>query len=863
MKVPRPSGQDILAYLLVTAAYVVAGKVGLRLASVNASATAVWPPTGIALAAFLILGPRIWPSVLLGAFLVNVTTAGTPATSLGIAVGNTLEGLLGSHLVRRFAGGLRVFDQPSTIFKFAALAGILAPAVSATIGATTLMRGGLAQWSDLGPIWVTWWLGDAAGALVVTPLVMLWWLDHELTWTPRRWVEYSVLLLTLVASAFFVFSSWSPVEGKRYPIQYFCLPPLLWSSFRFGQRESAAALALLTAIAIQGTLGGHGPFAGRPLNESFLLLQGFMAVLSVTMLATAAAVVERRRGETSVRHVNEELEHRVVERTEQIWRANEELREEAAKRARQRGKLERSEARLREAQRAARMGSWEWDITRDTIWWSEELYSIYGVDPASFSASYESYMGLIHPEDRAYAKEVVSSALEAKRPFTFEHRIVRPDGSERVVLGQGDVLLDESGRPTRMTGTSQDITEHKTAENEREALVRAEVGRKEAEEANRIKDEFLAILSHELRTPLNAIAGWANLLKEGKLDATLTARAVETIDRNVKIQSHLISDILDISRMTSGRLVLKTQPVKIASVIDGTLDTMRPAAEARKVTLKRDVSSPGSLVFGDPDRLQQVVWNLLSNAIKFAPEGGRVAIQVTEEGAAVRILVEDDGPGIDPEFLPYIFERFRQSDATGTRRHGGLGLGLAIVKRLVELHHGTVSAANRPGKGAAFEVRLPLASAPEDRGAEARATLDPGDDHGSTPALHGKRILLVEDEEDSRELIEMFLARCGAEVVAVGSAGEAVLSFETRPPDLVISDIAMPGKSGYELIRELRSLPREKGGGVPALALTAYAASEDVDKALRAGFDLHIAKPVEMRELARRAADLIRDSRAR
>ncbi|TMQ50343.1 MAG: hypothetical protein E6K71_02840 [Candidatus Eisenbacteria bacterium] len=240
MKVPRPSGQDILAYLLVTAAYVVAGKVGLRLASVNASATAVWPPTGIALAAFLLLGPRIWPSVLLGAFLVNVTTAGTPATSLGIAVGNTLEGLLGSHLVRRFAGGLRVFDQPSTIFKFAALAGILAPAVSATIGATTLMRGGLAHWSDLGPIWVTWWLGDAAGALVVTPLVMLWWLDHELTWTPRRWVEYSVLLLTLVASAFFVFSSWSPVEGKRYPIQYFCLPPLLWSSFRFGQRESAA-----------------------------------------------------------------------------------------------------------------------------------------------------------------------------------------------------------------------------------------------------------------------------------------------------------------------------------------------------------------------------------------------------------------------------------------------------------------------------------------------------------------------------------------------------------------------------------------------------------------------------------------------
>jgi len=382
----------------------------------------------------------------------------------------------------------------------------------------------------------------------------------------------------------------------------------------------------------------------------------------------------------------------------------------------------------------------------------------------------------------------------------------------------------------------------------------------EAEEANRLKDEFLAILSHELRTPLNAMAGWASLLKEGKLDAAMTARAVETIDRNVKIQAHLISDILDISRMTSGRLELKKEPVQVASVVDGALDTMRPAAEARKVALERDVDNLSGPVVGDPDRLQQIVWNLLSNAIKFAPEKGQVTVRITQAGSSARILVEDDGPGIDPEFLPYIFERFRQSDATGTRRHGGLGLGLAIVKRLVELHQGTVSASNRPGKGAAFEVVLPLADRVEARaGGAAAADSDDGD---AAPGLRGRRILLVEDEIDSRELIAMYLSRCGADVLAVSSARDAITSLEEGPPDLLISDIAMPGKSGYDLIREVRSLPREQGGKVPAVALTAYAAREDVDQALRAGFDLHIAKPVEMRELARRIADLIAESRA-
>jgi PAS domain S-box-containing protein len=859
--VPRSRTYDILAVLTVTAAYVVAGKAGLSFASVNPSASAVWPPTGIALAAFLVLGYRVWPGVLLGAFLVNITTAGTPATSIGIALGNTLEGVLGCYLVRRFAGGRQVFDQPASIFQFTALGGAIATAVSATVGVTTLSLGGLARWSDFGPIWLTWWLGDAAGALVVTPLIVLWSLDRRAPWRPRRWVELALVLLSVAAAGLFVFSGWSLFHQNHYPLEYLCLPPLLWSAFRFGQRECASALVLLTAIAIHGTLEGHGPFAGRPPNESLLLLQGFMAVLSVTTLATAAAVVGRRRVEHSVRQLNEELERRVTERTDQLWQSNEQLRHQIMMRAEARKSLERSEARLREAQRAARLGSWEWDVEQNSIWWSEELYSIYGLHPASFAASYEAYLDRIHPEDRAGAREVVAAALREKRPFTFEHRIVRPDGAVRVVLGQGDVLLDHQGRPARMVGTAQDITEHKVAENERATLIREQAAREEAEEANRLKDEFLATLSHELRTPLNAIAGWANLLKEGTLDAATTARAVETIDRNVKIQSHLISDILDISRMTSGRLDLRFQPVPLAAAIEGALDTMRPMASAKRVDLVRDLAPLSGPVLGDPDRLQQIVWNLLSNAIKFAPEGGRVTIRLTQEGVFSRVLVEDDGPGIEPEFLPYVFERFRQKDSTGTRWHGGLGLGLAIVRHLVELHRGTVSASNRPeGKGASFLVTLPLADEPEPaRPVEPsfRAAAEPDGGEDLERLFLGKRILLVEDDQDSRELIAMFLAGCGAEVSAVGSAREAISCFGARRPDVLISDIAMPGESGYDLIREIRALPRDGGGDVPAVALTAYAGQEDVLKALRAGFDAHMAKPVEMRDLAARLVELL------
>ena len=383
---------------------------------------------------------------------------------------------------------------------------------------------------------------------------------------------------------------------------------------------------------------------------------------------------------------------------------------------------------------------------------------------------------------------------------------------------------------------------------------------RQAQDANRMKDEFLATLSHELRTPMNAILGWAQLLREGKLDTTTTARAVQTIDRNARVQTQLISDILDVSRIVSGKLRLDIRSVELVRAAEAALDTIRPAAQARDIDLQTALDAGAGLVSGDVDRLQQVVWNLLSNAIKFTPRGGRVSVRVARVESHVELTVQDSGIGIDRDFLPHVFERFRQGDSSSTRPHGGLGLGLALVRDLVELHGGTVHAAS-PGRdqGAIFTVKLPVMGA----GRPPAPELPPPTPEGSTIAalagsLRGVNVLLVDDEADARDLFKTVLERSGARVTAVGSGAEAFSSFTASPPDVVVSDIEMPEENGYDLIRRLRGLPPERGGRIPAAALTAYARVEDRMRALRAGFQHHVSKPVQPAELVAVVASLVR-----
>jgi signal transduction histidine kinase len=373
--------------------------------------------------------------------------------------------------------------------------------------------------------------------------------------------------------------------------------------------------------------------------------------------------------------------------------------------------------------------------------------------------------------------------------------------------------------------------------------------RAEAEAANRAKDEFLATVSHELRTPLAAMLGWVRLFRAAHLDEPRRARALESIERNARAQAQLIDDLLDVSRIISGQLRLETRPVELISVVTAALDAIRPAAEAKTIRLEPVLEPAAAWVSGDPDRLQQILTNLLSNAVKFTPTGGWVEVRLREEAGTVEIQVGDAGQGISPQFLPHVFDRFRQADQSLARAHGGLGLGLAIVRHLVELHGGTIHAES-PGEGcgAIFTVRLPRLSDPPAEAPSATAASGPGEP-GPPVRLDGMRVLLVEDDGDAREVLATILGEAGAAVIATTSAREALAALAGGPADVVISDIAMPHGDGYTLVREIRRLPADAGGRIPVLALSAFARSDDAARSLAAGFQAHLRKPVRPEEL--------------
>jgi PAS domain S-box-containing protein len=383
----------------------------------------------------------------------------------------------------------------------------------------------------------------------------------------------------------------------------------------------------------------------------------------------------------------------------------------------------------------------------------------------------------------------------------------------------------------------------------------------EARESNRLKDEFLATVSHELRTPLTAILGWSHMLRTGQFAGGDAAKALETIERNARSQAQLIDDLLDVSRIITGKLRIDVRPVDPNSFIESAIEAVRPAAEAKGVRVQRIMDTGVVSVTGDPVRLQQVIWNLLSNAIKFTPRGGRVLVRMERVNSHVEITVSDTGAGISPEFLPHVFDRFRQADQRTTRQHGGMGLGLAIVRHLVELHGGTVRAESEgEGQGATFTVLLPVAPVYQAEASGARvhpAARDTMPSFDCADRLDGLRVLVVDDEPDTRELLKAGLGQCGAEVTEAGSAAEALAAISTDAPDLLISDIGMPDEDGYDLIRRVRELSAESGGKVPAIALTAYARTEDRLQALRAGYQMHVTKPVEMAELVAVAASLV------
>lgn len=546
-----------------------------------------------------------------------------------------------------------------------------------------------------------------------------------------------------------------------------------------------------------------------------------------------------------------------------LFQKTAEVKRQAAQLTAVNAELRESEQRFRSLSACSPVGIFLTDTAGNCTYTNPRYQVIWGSTFLQESRWLES----VHPEDRDRVLANWSAWTQENQEYSNEFRLLTPEGIVRWVHVRSSPMTDK-GKFIGHVGTVEDITERKQAESARQKVLCEQAARQEAEAANRMKDEFLATLSHELRTPLNSILGWARLLRTRKFDHQKTSRALETIERNATLQAQLIEDVLDVSRIIRGKIHLVFRPVNVGSVIETVLDTVRPAAENKGIQLKtvidlpngtdQDSSASPFLVSGDPDRLQQIVWNLLSNAIKFTPEKGKVEVRLQHTDSHVQIQVSDTGIGIRTDFIPHIFERFRQADSTTTRSYGGLGLGLAIARQLVELHGGTVSADSAGvGKGATFTVKLLLIS---DSLNQSNPSQMPTIESNLTPTnpseIAGLRILVVDDEPDARRLLATILEEYGAKVTTVASATEAIKALKQLQPDVLISDIGMPEEDGYSLLRKVRNLNIEQGGQIPAVALTAYVRQEDHTHALLAGFQMHLSKPVNTGELIRAVAKL-------
>jgi signal transduction histidine kinase/ActR/RegA family two-component response regulator len=649
---------------ILTVVYFIAGKLGLMLASLHASASPVWPPAGIALAALVVLGYRIWPAIFIGAFLVNVTTAGNVATSLAIASGNTLEAVFGAWLVNRFAGGTAAFDQPQGVFKFA-LAAVASTVIGPAFGVTSLALAGFADWTNYDAIWLTWWLGDATGDLLIAPLIILWSVTSKRRWNRREAVEVGILLLLLFVLSEVVFGGWLPISVRNYPIAFICGPIVIWTAFRFTQRETATGIFILSAIAMWGTLHGFGPFVSGTENQSLLALQSWTAVLTVTAMALSAGMAERRRAE-------------------------EELQQQKA-----------------------------------------------------------------------------------------------------VVEG-----------------------------------------------VNRTKDHFLAMLSHELRTPLTPVISALEGLETEPAQTREVKSALAMIRRNIELETQLIDDLLDFTRIAKDKLQLRFTPVDAHLAISNVVEICRAEADPKRLRVHLNLRANTHHVAADAAKFQQIVWNLLKNAIKFTPEGGEIAISSSNPSPEVlTISVRDTGIGMESDVMQRIFDPFEQGNRSFERRFGGLGLGLAISKSLAQAHGGTLTAQSEGrDRGSTFLLSMQTTSPAEGLGSPARAS--------DETSHQGLRILLVDDHQDTCAALEKLLVRRGHLVAATHNVHSAMEAAARNRFDLLISDIALPDGSGMELMTQLQAISK-----MPGIAISGFGNNGDIEKSLQAGFCEHLIKPVKLEKL--------------
>jgi PAS domain S-box-containing protein len=624
-----PVGAAVVAGL-----YIGTAKLGIELSVAHGVVTPVWAPSGIALAALVLLGPQLWPAVAIGALVANATTGASLPVAAFIAVGNTLEPLAGAALLRAAAFNPKL-GRIRDVLALVLLAAALSTTIAATNGATTLWVSGNLSGS-YGSEWFLWWSGDAMGILVVAPL-LLFWLSTPLCRPARaELVEALTLLGLITAVSWFVF-----LHGYwRYP--HLLFPLLVWASLRFAQRGAVTGGFVVSVLAIKGAIDGTTPLGGDTATEVVQVAEGLLAAMMLSLLILGAALSERKRALES---------------------------------------LDRERANLEEAQELAHIGSWEWTVAGDRISWSDELFRIYGLDPVG-GVRIDSYLEHVHPDDRELLRETVARALGDSKPFSFEHRVVRGDGTVRWVQARGRVIVDAAGVPVRMVGTSQDITD--------------------AKGLDQLRENILATVSHELRTPLTSILGFAVTLKErgaGLVGQTRDEIIGHLVEQSQKLD-RLLSDLLDLDRLRHGSAGPKFRATDVAALVHQVVDGY--AQDGRRV----EIDAAPVVAEVDAARLERIVENLLANAIKHTPPGTDVHVRLAAEGATFLLTVDDRGDGVPEHDRESVFELFDRGDAHESLP--GAGIGLAIVAQFAAVHHGRAWVEDNPGGGASFRVELPV-----------------------------------------------------------------------------------------------------------------------------------------------------------
>jgi PAS domain S-box-containing protein len=611
--VHRARPRSAFWFAVVIGAYVGAAKGGIQLDVAHGVITPVWAPSGIALAALLILGLRYWPAVAVGAFVANVTSDSSAGVAAGIAVGNTLEAVVGAALMRRF-GFRPELDRVRSVIALTVCGAVLSTAIAATNGVTVLTLADQRQ-DPYGTAWVLWWFGDAVGDLMVAPLLLVLSAWRPARLTTAQLIEGAALLAATAGASVVVF-----VAGAwRYP--YLLFPPLLWAAIRFKSVGAATASFVVGAIGTWGAVAGKVPIGAETATERVQVAQALFALIAVSLLVVGATLEEREAGSSE---------------------------------------LFTTASRLSEAQALAHIGSWEWDIRRDAVTWSDELYRIFGREPESGAVDYASYLERLHPDDRAFVDSTVQRAVAERRPFAFEHRIVRPDGTERVLSSRGQVIV-EGDELVAMLGTAQDVTEQRHAE--------------------RLREDILSAVSHELRTPLTAVLGFAVTLEQRR-------------------NERLLVDLLDVERLRHGAVDIKREQVEVLELVE------RAVAACELDGRRVDISGGPVTAEIDGAKMERIVENLILNAVKHTPQEGAIHVRLDALGDDLLLAVEDEGPGIANEYKDDVFEIFNRG-AKVLSATPGAGIGLALVSRFAEAHGGRSWVEDRPGGGASFRVLLP------------------------------------------------------------------------------------------------------------------------------------------------------------